>query len=153
MVAAGADVRADRLCLFRRHVVNDDRYDSGGSRVAIAFLAGLAIGAGAALLMAPQSGAETRAQLARQARKARRAAGDFATNVRDRASEAYETSRTEARRRMGDARRRAGEAIDEVKSRVEAGREAGVAGMNAARDDFNRRLADMRGEKEQENGA
>jgi gas vesicle protein len=132
--------------------VNDERYDSG-SRTAIAFLAGLAVGAGVALLFAPQSGAETRAEIARQAKKARRAAGELATTVRDRASEAYSTTRTAARRRMDEAREGVTHAIDEVRSRVDAGREAGMAGAKAAREDYNRRLADMRSEKEEGNGA
>jgi hypothetical protein len=53
---------------------------------------------------------------------------------------------------MGEARRGVEHAIDEVKSRVDAGREAGMAGAKAAREEYNRRFADMRAEKD-ENGA
>ena len=140
--------------------MNDERYDSGGgSRAAIAFLAGLAVGAGVALLFAPKSGAETRADLARQARKARRAAGHLAVNVREKAMEAYDTTRTEARRRMGEARKGVASALGDVKARVDAGREAGIAGAKAAREEYGRRFADMRaetdmrGETEEGNGA
>jgi len=134
--------------------VNDERYDSGGgSRVAVAFLAGLAVGGVAALLLAPKSGAETRADIARQARRARLAAGELAETVRERAVETYGSTRAAARRRMGEARRGVEHAVEEVKSRVEAGREATVAGAKAAREDFNKRLADMRTENEEGNGA
>jgi gas vesicle protein len=136
--------------------VNDeryDRYDSGGSKVAVAFVAGLAVGAGVALLLAPQSGAETRAEIARQARRARLAAGEMATKVRERAGEAYETTRTQTRRRMGEARRGVETAVEEVKTRVEAGRQAAATGARAAREDFNQRLADMRTENPEGNGA
>jgi gas vesicle protein len=133
--------------------VNDDRYDSGGSRVAVAFLTGLAVGAGVALLFAPKSGVETRADLARQARRARKAAEDLAETVRERAADAYTTTKSEARRRMGQAREGVSHALDDVKTRVEAGREAGMAGAKVAREDYNRRLADMRTEKEEGNGA
>ncbi len=52
---------------------------------ALLVLAGAVLGAGVALLVAPQSGRETRKDIVRQAKKARRkvegAAGDFADSV------------------------------------------------------------------------
>ena len=52
------------------------------------FLLGLAVGAGLALLYAPQSGARTRADLRRATRRARRKAGALADAAKDAAGEA-----------------------------------------------------------------
>jgi gas vesicle protein len=56
----------------------------GGAGV---FFLGLAIGAGLALLFAPQSGEETRAALGRRARKAKRKARGLIDAARDSAAE------------------------------------------------------------------
>lgn len=104
-------------------VVVVERGGSGGQ--VAAFLIGIAIGAGAALLFAPQSGAETRADLVRQARRARRGAERFARTVRDKAEDA----------------------IEDVKTRVETGRDAGKAAARAARDELTRRFAEARTEQ------
>jgi gas vesicle protein len=131
--------------------VNHDR-DNGGANVFVAFLAGLAVGAGAALLLAPKSGAETRADIARQARRARVAAKELADQTRMRAASAYDSARTVARERMQDAKRGVEHVLDDVKTRVDAGREAGVAGARAAREELNRRLADMRTDRTEKEG-
>src|SRR5438552_18374374 len=47
------------------------------------FLLGIALGAGVALLFAPQSGEETRGGMARSARRAKTAAQDFVEDVSD----------------------------------------------------------------------
>jgi len=76
-----------------------ERRSGGGMGL---FLLGLALGAGLALLYAPQSGAETRADLRRGARKLKRrvrdladdtteAAGELSRSARDAAREARET--------------------------------------------------------------
>jgi gas vesicle protein len=124
----------------------------GGGQVAAAFLIGLAVGAGAALLFAPQSGAETRADIARQAKRARRAATRMAEEVRERASDAYATARREVRHRAADARRGVEDVIDDDKSRVEAGREAGKAATRAAREELHRRLAEAKADGNGEEG-
>lgn len=59
----------------------------GGAGV---FFLGLAIGAGLALLFAPQSGEDTRAALARNSRKAKRKARRFIDAARDSAAETRE---------------------------------------------------------------
>jgi gas vesicle protein len=115
--------------------------ERGGSPVA-AFLMGVAVGAGVALLLAPQSGAETRADIAQQARRAKDAAGRAAGTVRDRTREAYSAARGEVGRRFSEAREGVEHAMDEVRSRVDAGREAGRAAARAARDELKRRMAD-----------
>lgn len=68
---------------------------SSGGGVGL-FLLGLAVGAGIALLYAPQSGAETRADLRRGARRARRKARDFAEEARDAAHDIAKSSREAA---------------------------------------------------------
>ena len=125
--------------------------ERGGGR-ATAFLIGLAIGAGAALLLAPKSGAETRADIARQARRARRSATRFAEDMRDRASDAYAAARSEVKHRARDVKVGVEEAIDDVKLRVDAGREAGKAAARAARQELHRRLAEARTEGDGEEG-
>lgn len=124
-------------------VVVVDRGAGAGSQIA-AFLMGLAAGAGIALLFAPQSGAKTRADIARQTKRARRVAERMARDARDRALDVYDTARDEVGRRTRDARRGIGHAIDEVKDRVDAGKEAGRAAAKAAREELQRRLADSR---------
>lgn len=119
--------------------------ERGGGQVT-AFVAGLAIGALAALLMAPQSGAATRRDLVRYSRRARRAAERFAGDVRDRAEDAYDTVRTDLRQRGRDVRRAAEDVVEGVKLRVDAGREAGRAAAKAAREELQRRLADAPGD-------
>jgi len=102
-----------------------------------AFLLGIAVGAGVALLLAPQSGEETRAELARQARQARDRARDFAGDVSD-----------GVQRRIGDAREavtervdRARAAVDLKRRQVERAVEAGRAAAQQARADLERRIA------------
>lgn len=90
------------------------------------FLLGAVVGAGLALLYAPQSGAETRADLRRGARRARRkarafaeetteavhdiarsgreAASDFARSSRSAAGDFVRTTRTAAKDAAGEAR-------------------------------------------------
>lgn len=63
-------------------VVIERRGGGAGSGVAL-FLLGAAVGAGLALLWAPQAGDETRAQLRRSARRAKRRARDLAESGRD----------------------------------------------------------------------
>lgn len=59
----------------------------GGAGV---FILGLAIGAGLALLFAPQPGEDTRAAMARNARKARRKARRFLSDAKETAAETRE---------------------------------------------------------------
>lgn len=61
------------------------------------FLLGAALGAGLALLFAPQAGEETRAELRRTARKVKRRARDLADSGRDAAEELVRTGRDAAR--------------------------------------------------------
>src|SRR5690242_21199435 len=64
--------------------------DLRGSSGATSFLVGLAVGAGVALLFAPQSGEETRRQLKRRARRAAHVARDAAGDLSDTVVDRYE---------------------------------------------------------------
>lgn len=68
------------------------------------FLLGVAVGAGLALLYAPQSGAETRTELRRGARRFRRKARVVVEDVRERAEEVIGNTRTTARDIASEAR-------------------------------------------------
>jgi gas vesicle protein len=84
------------------------RNDSGAGTVVVAFVLGALTGAAVALLMAPQSGEETRRLIAEKAREGREKAGEAArqgrelwnrqretlTSAFERGREAYQQART-----------------------------------------------------------
>jgi len=74
-------------------------------------LVGALVGAGAALLMAPQSGQETRTAIRRRARFARHRASDAWMQLADELAAAARRGRRRARRVMRRARWRASDAI------------------------------------------
>lgn len=74
-------------------------------------LIGAVVGAGAALLFAPQSGEETRTIIRRQARNARHRAGDAWADLADELAAVTRRGRRRARRAMRRARWRASDAI------------------------------------------
>lgn len=141
-----------------RNTTDDDRViierHSGSSMGAL--LAGIAIGAGLAILFAPQSGLETRQALRRKARRARRIAGDYAgdlreraSGLRDRAEELADETMARGRELVDGARETIEEKLDETR-RVVRDKRRGLAravdeGREAARDarhELERRLAD-----------
>ena len=114
-----------------------ERRNGGSTGV---FLAGLAIGAGLALLLAPTSGAELRRNMRRTARRAQRTAGHIARDVRERASEVMSDARDEFESRVKDARSVIRERRKDVNDAVRSGR----AAARDARSAFERRLAEAR---------
>ncbi|MBY0492132.1 MAG: YtxH domain-containing protein [Gemmatimonadaceae bacterium] len=112
-----------------RVVVVDRGRDSGLGML----LLGLAIGAGAALLLAPASGRETRERLQQGARRASKRAREFAEDMGEDLTE-----------RVGRVKERARDAVgtraDAVRDAVEVGREA----AQRARADLERNLADAK---------
>lgn len=72
-----------------------------GSGVGV-FLLGIALGAGLALLFAPQSGDETRAAVTRGARRMRRKAERLADQARDAAEETRDAIERRLSRRQAD---------------------------------------------------
>lgn len=113
-----------------------ERRGDGGS----AFIVGLAIGAGIALLFAPRSGEETRRELKRHARRAagaaRDAAGEFSGTVVDR----YEQAKRGVEDRLDAARRALEIRKHQATEAFRAGREA----AQQARLDLETRIAETK---------
>jgi gas vesicle protein len=104
------------------------------------FLIGVAIGAAAALLLAPQSGAATRRDLRRGARRAKRAARDIAGDLQTRVSDTFEQARGRVEQGIDTAR----QAIDLKKRQVTRAMEAGRAAAQQAREELERRIAETK---------
>lgn len=118
---------------------NDDRpivIEKSGPGV-LPFLAGLAIGAGVALLFAPQSGRETRRELARKGRRARLRAREMAENMRDKAEDSYQEARARVEEGLDSARAAVARGRNKVTNAVGSGR----AAAHEAREDLERRLS------------
>ncbi len=105
------------------------------------FILGALVGAGLALLLAPQSGEETQEEIKARARKLKKAAQDRARevqhNVEDRLNAVRENvqARVESVREAVDSGRQAAlEARDELERKLERSKAAYRAGMEAARD-------------------
>ena len=96
-------------------------------REALGFLAGLTIGAvigtTAALLMAPQSGARTRRQIARRAEELTDSAGETLEDARDDARELADRAARDTRRLARRARKSADRTGDRIAEVVEKGRD------------------------------
>jgi uncharacterized membrane protein YccC len=74
----------------------------GGITFLVGFVVGALVGAGAALLLAPQSGAVTRRRLGRGFRRMRRGAADRMGNLRDDAERELRRARRRLRRHLPD---------------------------------------------------
>jgi len=105
-----------------------------------AFLLGVAVGAAAALLLAPQSGAETRRGIRRGARRATRAAQDVAGDITTSVNETFEQARGRVEQGLDTAR----QAIDLKKRQVSRAMEAGRAAAQQARDELEPRIAETK---------
>jgi gas vesicle protein len=104
------------------------------------FLLGVVLGAGAALLLAPESGLETRRRLRRSARKVKRVARDTAGELADNVTDRYE----HARRTVEDKLEAARNAIELKRRQAERAIEAGRAAAHQAREDLERRIAESK---------
>jgi gas vesicle protein len=113
-----------------------------------AFLSGAALGAIVALLLAPQSGEETRTQLRARARRLREAAEDRLDDIQDAVETGYEKTKASIEAGLQRARRNIEERRDDAKDAVGAGK----AAVRSARDELERRLADARAERGQGQG-
>jgi gas vesicle protein len=104
------------------------------------FLLGALIGAGVALLLAPRSGRETRADITRRARSAQDRVRDVAGGVTDQVVDTFETARSRIEGQIETARSAIVTKKDQVSRAMEAGREA----AQQARSDLERRLAETK---------
>jgi gas vesicle protein len=113
---------------------------SGGDGGILPFLWGALVGAGVALLFAPRSGAETRAEITDGARRLKKAAEDTVRGVQDSVTEAVDgvrhkvTGRVDVARTAFDAGRTAArESRADMERRIREARAGFEAGANAAR--------------------
>jgi gas vesicle protein len=104
------------------------------------FLLGLALGAGAALLLAPRSGAATRRDIKRRALRVRRAAENVAADVTDTVVDTFQ----DARRRVEDQIDSARHALDIKRQQVQRAMEAGRAAAQEAREELEQRIAETK---------
>lgn len=106
------------------------------------FLLGAAIGAGIALIMAPQSGELTRREITRGARRVKRAAQDAVEDATARVSDTFQDARRQVEERIDAARLAIELKRDQVQRAVDAGREA----ARDARGELERRIAETKAE-------
>jgi len=104
------------------------------------FLIGLALGAGVALLLAPQSGEETRRGLARRARRAQDAAKDFVEDVSGTVADKFQEVRATVEERIEATL----DAVDDKKRRVSSAFHAGRAAAREARGELEQRIAESK---------
>ena len=104
------------------------------------FLIGTLIGAGVALLFAPRSGRETRADITRRARAAQDRVRDVAEGVTDQVVDRFEGARARVEEQIETARAAIVAKKEQVSRAMEAGREAAYQ----ARTDLERRLAETK---------
>jgi gas vesicle protein len=97
------------------------------------FVWGALLGAGLALLFAPQSGEETRRLIKNRGRRLWAAAEEKASEIQDMVASGFE-----------DAKSRVEDAIDQRRQGAREVVDAGKAAVHTARDELERRLADAR---------
>lgn len=126
----------DEPYVLREPYVIVERRESGvGS-----FIVGLALGAGVALLLAPQSGEETRRGIARRARRAQDAAQDFVEDVSGTVVDKFQEVRTTVEERIEATL----DAVDDKKRRVSNAFHAGRAAAREARGELEQRIAESK---------
>jgi gas vesicle protein len=111
-----------------------------GGSVVVPFLWGLAVGAAAALLLAPTSGEELRGSLRSRARRLKDLAVDKAEDFEEEVGERYERARAKVEEELDAARRYVGDTRETARDVVRAGK----AAASTARDELERRLSAAR---------
>jgi gas vesicle protein len=101
---------------------------------------GLALGAGLALLLAPQSGEETRRSIARRARRAQQAAQDFVEDVSGTVADKFNDVRSTVEERIEATF----DAVDAKKRQVTNAFEAGRAAARESRGELEHRIAERK---------
>lgn len=124
------------------HVDDDEPYvviEKHSGSISSLFL-GVAIGAGLALLFAPQSGAATRRRIRRRALRARDSAEQAVTNVTHSVVDTFSDARRRVEDRIDDARN----AIEIRRQQVERAMAAGREAAQQAREELERRIAETK---------
>ena len=129
--------------MSRHEEDEDERYyvieEKGGGGLG-SFMLGAVIGAGIALLLAPQSGEETRADIRRQASEMKDAAKDVAGDLSDTVADGY----SKAKRTVGGKLDSAKQAIDIKKHQATEAIRAGREAAAQARQELEARLAETK---------
>jgi gas vesicle protein len=110
-----------------------------GSGVGSLFL-GLAVGAGLALLLAPQSGEETRRAIGRRARRAQEVAQDFVEDVSGTVAEKFQEVRGSVEERIEATL----DTVDRKRRQVSNAFDAGRAAAREARGELEQRIAESK---------
>jgi gas vesicle protein len=104
------------------------------------FIIGLALGAGVALLLAPQSGEETRRALARRAQRAQEAAQELVEDMSGTVAEKF----SDVRSRVEEKLEATLDAVDAKKRKVSDAFHAGRAAARETRGDLEARIAERK---------
>src|SRR4051812_6353681 len=104
------------------------------------FIAGLAVGAGLALLFAPRSGEETRRDIERRAKKIGTQAQDLVTEVTESVTEKFQEAKAGVETRIDSARN----AVDLKRRQVTNAVDAGRAAAQQARVELEQRIAETK---------
>ena len=133
--------------MSRSHYDDDHRYviieRQTGSGVPT-FLIGLAVGAAAALLLAPQSGEETRRDIKRRALGARRAAKNAVTNAANTVTDTVTDTFDGARRKVEERIESVRDEIDDKRRQVHLAMDAGRTAARQARAELEGRIAETK---------
>ena len=121
---------------LREPVVIVEKRESGVGPI----LLGIALGAGVALLLAPQTGEETRREIARRARRAQAAAQDFVGDVSGTVADKFQEVRASVEERIEATL----DAVDDKKRRVSNAFHAGRAAARDARGELEQRIAESK---------
>ena len=125
----------DPYLVERPYVVVERQQAGAGS-----LFLGLALGAGLALLLAPQSGEETRRAIARRAQRAQQAAQDFVEDVSGTVAEKFNDVRATVEQRIEATF----DAVDAKKRQVTNAYEAGRAAARQSRGELEHRIAERK---------
>ena len=117
------------------YVVIEKHESSVGS-----LLLGVAIGAGIALLFAPQAGVTTRQTMRRHARRVTQRAQGVASDVTGSVVDSFQQARDEVEHRIDAAR----QSIDLKRRQVSRAVEAGRSAAHEAREELERRIAETK---------
>lgn len=128
--------------MSRHEEDEDERYyviEEKGGGVG-SFLLGAMVGAGIALLLAPQSGEETRRDIKRRARQVSDAAKDAAGELQDTVADGYSRAKASVGTRLDSARQALDLKKHQASEAIRAGREAAAQ----AREELEARLAETK---------